>query len=66
MGGPVVQSSNDYLFILYSHLQDICTRTDGCEPSPIIQVALEVLSIIGTSLSLFGLTVTIITLLVFK
>ena len=52
--------------ILGSHLQDICTRTDGCEQSPINQVALETLSIIGTTLSLFGLTVTIITLSVFK
>ena len=56
----------DYLFVLYSYLQDICTRTDGCEQSPINQVALGALSIIGTTLSLFGLTVTIITLLVFK
>ena len=49
------------------HLQDICKRTADCqEQPPAVQLTLDIISKIGTSLSLIGLAVTIITLLVFK
>ncbi len=47
-------------------LKDICTRTDGCELSEEEEFALEVTSIVGTALSLFGIVLTIVTLVGFK
>lgn len=46
--------------------QDICSRVEGCQQiSRGAALALDIISIIGVSLSLLGLVITIITLLVF-
>ena len=52
--------------IYVAFLQDICTRTEGCEITSTARVVLEVLSIIGVVLSLAGSVLTITTLLIFK
>ena len=52
---------------MYDHfLQDICTRTEGCELSSVARTVLEVLSIIGVVVSSVGIVLTITTLLIFK
>ena len=49
-------------------LQDICSRVNAadCGQPPAISNTLKALTIIGVVLSLFGLVVTIVTLIVFK
>ena len=55
------------IYVNYAHfLQDICTRTEGCELTSTARVVLEVLSIIGVVLSLVGIVLTVTTLLIFK
>ena len=46
--------------------QDIRSRVGGEGPSEEVRFALELISIIGVGLSLIGLTLTIITLLIFR
>ena len=57
------RSFND---VLFPHTKDICSRT-GCDPLPSgLALALDIISIIGVSLSLAGIIITVVTLLVFK
>ena len=50
-----------------SDIQDICSRfREDCMPSPALQTALHVLTIVGVVLSLIGIVLTVFTLLVFK
>ena len=49
-----------------TYMQDVCRRIEGCETSPDADFALGILSIVGVTLSLFGLVVTIFTMLFFK
>ena len=57
------ESENVYKF-LAQHIQDICRRVEGCETDA--DFALGILSIVGVTLSLFGLAVTIFTMIFFK
>ncbi|CAI8020051.1 Adhesion G-protein coupled receptor G4, partial [Geodia barretti] len=51
----------------FAALVDICSRTEGdCEQSEASKTALEIISYVGVSLSIFGLIITIITMLVFS
>ena len=48
-------------------MQDICSRTDDdCRLSGANAIALDVISIIGVTLSIIGLVLTVITMLAFK
>ena len=47
-------------------LQDVCRRTEGCDTSSKAEYALSIVSIVGVTLSLIGLVVTVVTILLFK
>ena len=55
------------VFLMPCCIKDVCRRVEGCDPpSSDAEVALSVLSIVGVTLSLFGLAVTIFTMVFFK
>lgn len=54
------------MIISASFQQDIESRTSGVKPDDDDAVALEVISLVGVVVSVFGLVLTIITLLAFR